>query len=220
MAETEGFERAPQPVDIANYSNPPKSYAHIYAHTSAKCPVIRPKSIRCSRQRAGGRETGRRSCSANTPSCQSPAKPLPPVRTGHDKTFSEAPQQVRGRGRSRRMVGDSLHISLELPLRPLVTNSGCRRTLPGGRVNIRVRYPGPVNPLQTAPSPFPRELRPPEGPFDSLTLSPAPPQSIGSIKLLGPPTNSDRFPGEISTVRSGRIGVFSGEPASTEQNVR
>lgn len=24
------------------------------------------------------------------------------------------------------MVGDSLHISLELPLRPLVTNSGCR----------------------------------------------------------------------------------------------
>jgi hypothetical protein len=123
---TEGFEPAPQPVDIANYSNPPKSYAHIYAHTSAKCPVIRPKSIRFSRQRAGGRETGRRSCSANTPSCQSPAKPLPPVRTGDDKTFSEAPQQVRGRGRSRRMVGDSLHISLELPLRPLVTNSGCR----------------------------------------------------------------------------------------------
>lgn len=46
------------------------------------------------------------------------------------------------------MVGDSLHISVELPLRPLVTNSGSRtdhcRELGS---NIREQYPGLDDPM-------------------------------------------------------------------------
>jgi len=62
--------------------------------------------------------------SANTPYCQSPVNTLAPVRTGDGQIFSEASQQAHRHRRSRRMVGDSLHISIEPPLRPLFTNSG------------------------------------------------------------------------------------------------
>ena len=75
----------------------------------------------------------------------------PPVRTGDGQMFSEATQQVHERGGSRRMVGDSLHISLELPLRPLVTNSGsrtdhCRELGP----TFREQYPGLAGPIAQA----------------------------------------------------------------------
>jgi hypothetical protein len=63
---------------------------------------------------------------ANTPYCQSPVNTLPPVRMGGGEIFIEATQRVHWCRRSRRMVGNSLHISLELPLRPLFTNSGGR----------------------------------------------------------------------------------------------
>ena len=72
--------------------------------------------------------------SANTPYCHSPVKTPPPVRTGDGEVLSEATQQVHRRRRLRRMVGNSLHLYLELPLRPLFTNSGSHSgCLPGAR---------------------------------------------------------------------------------------
>ena len=62
-----------------------------------------------------GRETGRRSDTANTPYCQSPVNTLPPVRTGDGQIFSEATQQVHGRRRSRRMVGTACISLLSCP---------------------------------------------------------------------------------------------------------
>lgn len=84
-----------------------------------------------------GRETGRRSDTANTPYCQSPVNTLPPVRTDDGQIFSEATQRVHGRRRSRRMVGTACISLLSCP---------CGRFLPiPGSHTDYCRELGPAN---------------------------------------------------------------------------